>query len=116
MGPSRPQNVKREELNSNEKRPGFPRGVLCLGWPRHGSKSRVVGRGVAAPAGGLRALVRLQSIFGSVSNWWYGGGEEIVHSSVVAPSPHGLSPAGLPAIIDQIRLTKNTTMPAAMIM
>ena len=57
-----------------------------------------------------------QSIFGRVSNWWYGGGEEIVHSSVVAPSPQGLSPAGLPATIDQIRLTKNTTMPAAMIM
>ena len=71
---------------------------------------------MGGPGGGLRALVRLQSIFGSVSNWWYGGGEEIVHSSVVAPSPHGLSPAGLPAIIDQIRLTKNTTMPAAMIM
>ncbi len=68
------------------------------------------------PGGGLMALSPPQSIFGSVSNWWYGGGEEIVHSSVVAPSPQGLSPAFLPAASDQIRLTKNTTMPAAMIM
>ena len=30
---------------------------------------------------------------GSTSNWWNGGGEDSVHSSVVAPSPHGLSPA-----------------------
>ena len=27
------------------------------------------------------------------SNWWNGGGEDSVHSSVVAPAPHGLSPA-----------------------
>ena len=27
------------------------------------------------------------SITGSVSNWWNGGGDDSVHSSVVAPSP-----------------------------
>ena len=27
---------------------------------------------------------------GSVSNWWNGGGEDSVHSSVVAPAPQGL--------------------------
>src|SRR5690606_2354855 len=31
--------------------------------------------------------------FGRVENWWNGGGEDSVHSSVVAPSPHGLSAA-----------------------
>src|SRR3546814_6431418 len=30
-------------------------------------------------------------ITGSFSYWWNGGGEDSVHSSVVAPSPHGLS-------------------------
>ena len=30
---------------------------------------------------------------GSTSNWWKGGGDGKVHSSVVAPAPHGLSPA-----------------------
>src|SRR5215467_6195106 len=32
-------------------------------------------------------------IRGSVSNWWNGGGDDSVHSSVVAPTPHGLLPA-----------------------
>jgi hypothetical protein len=43
-------------------------------------------------------------IRGSVSNWWNGGGDESVHSSVVAPTPHGLLPATL-------FLTKASTMP-----
>ncbi len=30
---------------------------------------------------------------GKVLNWWKGGGDDSVHSSVVAPSPHGLSAA-----------------------
>src|SRR6202035_1776670 len=30
---------------------------------------------------------------GSTSNWWNGGGDGSVHSSVVAPTPHGLSAA-----------------------
>ena len=45
---------------------------------------------------GRRSLNRQWSepvMRGSVSNWWNGGGEDSVHSSVVAPSPHGLSPA-----------------------
>ena len=33
-------------------------------------------------------------ICGSLSNWWKGGGEGSVHSSVVAPGPHGLAGAG----------------------
>lgn len=32
-------------------------------------------------------------IRGNCSHWWKGGGEESCHSSVVAPSPHGLAPA-----------------------
>ena len=32
-------------------------------------------------------------IRGSTLNWWNGGGEDSVHSSVVAPGPHGLSAA-----------------------
>jgi hypothetical protein len=39
------------------------------------------------------ALSSVALMRGSVSNWWNGGGEDSVHSSVVAPSPHGLSPA-----------------------
>src|SRR3954447_24144609 len=31
--------------------------------------------------------------FGSTSNWWNGGGDGSVHSSVVAPAPKGLSAA-----------------------
>src|SRR3954466_1158459 len=30
---------------------------------------------------------------GNVSNWWKGGGDGSVHSSVVAPSPHGFGAA-----------------------
>jgi len=32
-------------------------------------------------------------IRGSVSKQWNGGGEDSVHSSVVAPSPHGFASA-----------------------
>jgi hypothetical protein len=32
-------------------------------------------------------------ITGRWSYWWNGGGDDSVHSSVVAPSPHGLSAA-----------------------
>ena len=66
------------------------------------------------PAAGLLRIA--QSIFGSVSNWWNGGGELSVHSSVVAPSPQGLSGAFLPAASDQIRLMKKMPMPAAIIL
>src|SRR5215211_2224277 len=30
---------------------------------------------------------------GSTLNWWNGGGDDSVHSSVVAPAPHGLPAA-----------------------
>ena len=40
------------------------------------------------PGGPDRSVDHL--IRGSSENWWNGGGEESVHSSVVAPSPHGL--------------------------
>ena len=45
---------------------------------------------VTAPA---QCALLLPSIFGSVSKQWKGGGEDSVHSSVVAPSPQGLSAA-----------------------
>ncbi|MBN8965086.1 MAG: hypothetical protein J0H89_06805, partial [Rhizobiales bacterium] len=32
-------------------------------------------------------------IRGSRSNWWNGGGDDNVHSNVVAPSPHGFAAA-----------------------
>ena len=47
---------------------------------------------------------------GKVSNWWNGGGLDRVHSSVVAPSPHGLPGAFLPAPSDQMMLIKKMTM------
>lgn len=79
---------------AHKKRPGVEAGAL-EGWPIYAVD---------------------QSILGSVSNWWNGGGLDSVHSSVVAPSPQGLSGAFLPAISDQITLTKKIAMPAAMIM
>ena len=39
---------------------------------------------------------------GSVLNWWNGGGEDSVHSSVVAPGPHGLSGRLLLAQIERV--------------
>ena len=64
----------------------------------------------------LCAFEPTQSIFGSVENWWNGGGLGSVHSSVVAPSPQGLSGAFLPAASDQNRLTKKMATPAIVIM
>src|SRR5581483_48872 len=44
------------------------------------------------PAGGLDACkCDAHRINGSVSYWWNGGGDGSVHSSVVAPAPHGLA-------------------------
>jgi hypothetical protein len=54
-----------------------------------------------------------QSTWGNVSNWWNGGGLDKVHSSVVAPSPHGLLPAFAPAANVHARLTKKISMLAA---
>jgi hypothetical protein len=41
------------------------------------------------------AVTRRYSTFGNVSNWWKGGGDGSVHSSVVAPMPQGLAGASL---------------------
>lgn len=76
--------------------------------------SFLAGRFVGAVTAGDQWCL-LSSITGRVSNWWYGGGEDSVHSNVVAPSPQGLSGAFLPAASDQIRLMKKITMPSAMI-
>src|SRR3546814_19460857 len=55
--------------------------------------SKTPARGFPRRRDGPEPLAAAQSIFGSVPNWWYGGGLGSVHSSVVAPSPHGLSAA-----------------------
>ena len=71
--------------------------------PRLQQREVIARRALAAfvPGGlGLAKLVSMSLISvrylitGSVLNWWNGGGEDSVHSSVVAPAPHGLSPAG----------------------
>lgn len=52
-------------------------------------------------------------IRGNVSYWWNGGGEGSVHSSVVAPSPHGF-PAALSLRENACAMpTKNTIKPTA---
>src|SRR6202000_1627095 len=45
------------------------------------------------PGRGICVDKRHYLIFGSSLNWWKGGGDGRVHSSVVAPTPQGLSPA-----------------------
>jgi len=44
-------------------------------------------------AGARNSMFRAE-MRGRTSNWWNGGGEGKVHSSVVAPTPQGLAPAG----------------------
>src|SRR3546814_3001691 len=73
-------------------------------WPACHSSFPVVGRSTIGTTNPCH-----QSIFGSVSNWWKGGGLDKVHSSVVAPSPHGFASAFRPAISDQKRLIKKIT-------
>src|SRR5271154_6061178 len=46
----------------------------------------------------------------SVSYWWNGGGAGSVHSSVVAPGPHGLAPAGILRRKACARPKKNTSV------
>src|SRR3979490_2068802 len=43
--------------------------------------------------GAIRDRANTHCTRGSTSNWWNGGGDDSVHSSVVAPAPHGLSAA-----------------------
>src|SRR5262249_13712658 len=50
-------------------------------------------------------------ISGSVSNWWNGGGDGSVHSSVVAPGPHGLAAARSLRTKACTMPKKNTTTP-----
>ena len=38
----------------------------------------------------LASIASFYLIRGSSLNWWNGGGDDKVHSSVVAPSPHGV--------------------------
>ena len=53
---------------------------------------------------------------GRVEYWWNGGGLDKVHSSVVAPSPHGFGGAFFPAVREMSRFTKNTPTLTAVIM
>ena len=48
---------------------------------------------------------------GSSSKVWNGGGDETVHSNVVAPSPHGFCCAVLFFIKAYKRFNKNTASP-----
>jgi hypothetical protein len=48
---------------------------------------------------------------GSVSNWWNGGGDGSVHSSVVAPMPQGLAGASLFRTKAKAMPMRNTTKP-----
>ena len=101
--------------------------LFPLAGERRGKAASSVAALPRRPAGGVRVLRETarklvlpglasdQSIFGSVSDWWNGGGLLSVHSSVVAPSPHGLPGAFLPAISDQTTLTKKIAMPEAII-
>src|SRR5690606_31011794 len=48
---------------------------------------------------------------GRVLNWCTGGGEVSVHSSVVAPSPHGLAGAGRLRAKASATVTRNSSTP-----
>jgi hypothetical protein len=50
---------------------------------------------------------------GNVRYWWNGGGDDNVHSSVIAPAPHGLSAAFSLRMKAYTRPAKNTTKPTA---
>ena len=52
-------------------------------------------------------------IFGSTSNWWNGGGDVSVHSSVVAPAPHGLFAAASLRMNEVITLNRKISTPKA---
>src|SRR6266702_7279934 len=52
-------------------------------------------------------------ISGNSLYWWNGGGEGSVHSSVVAPAPHGLSAACCLRMKAWATPKKNTSVPSA---
>ena len=52
---------------------------------------------------------------GSSLNWCVGGGEDRVHSRVVAPSPHGLATPGRRRIAASASMIRKTTTPTAVI-
>src|SRR5262245_52716754 len=66
----------------------------------------------------LKSVCRFRKSFasyltrGSVSQVWNGGGDGSVHSSVVAPAPHGLAGACCFLAKAEIRQMKNTIRPA----
>ena len=68
---------------------GRPDPVYAGGPVRLGINTLV--RASAAPSGASAFLNYCTR--GSTSNWWNGGGDGSVHSSVVAPAPHGLASA-----------------------
>jgi hypothetical protein len=63
---------------------------------------------------GLVALdLVLSVVFARMVDVWNGGGEGSVHSSVVAPAPHGLGPASRLRAKARSKLAKNISMPTA---
>ncbi len=69
--------------------------IIVCGWSPAVLIVRAKGRRAERPPSApRRSVVRAPVMRGSVSNEWNGGGEGSVHSSVVAPGPHGLLPAG----------------------
>src|SRR5689334_13804021 len=51
-------------------------------------------------------------ITGRTSNWWNAGGDESVHSRVVAPAPHGLAAACSRRINAWAIANRNTSKPS----
>src|SRR5690242_12236451 len=50
---------------------------------------------------------------GNSSKVWNGGGDDTVHSSVVAPAPHGLAPTRSPEVSVLMAMKTNSRTPAA---
>lgn len=87
-------------------------GVSRRGAPGWASATRHACSGAAAPGGGASQSGSRPRTTGIVWKFHAGGGDEIDHSSVLAP--HGFSPAGSPRRADTARFTKNRSTPIAM--
>ena len=74
-------------------------------------------RGKSGPPFGMSARDQCSSPLttGSSLNWWVGGGEDRVHSRVVAPSPHGLATPGRRRMAASASMTRKTSTPTAVI-